>query len=215
MQRQRRRRPGRARRSRSRRLLPAVIMLRQSRQARRSSWRGEPAQARPACGAESGALTPRRSRATSVRNTSSRLPPRPARRLQLGERALGDQAAARQHADALGHALGDFEDVRGHDDRAAGADARLQHVLHLPRGAGVEAGQRLVEDDEARVVDQRAGERHLLAHAAREALAALVGVRTEAEPVDQLARRSCRRRPRRSPHRPATNSRYSSGVSLS
>ena len=65
-------------------------------------------------------------------------------------------------------------------------DALAQHVLDLARGAGVEAGQRLVEDDQPRVVDQRAGERHLLPHALGEALAALVRVRRKPEPVDQL-----------------------------
>ena len=105
---------------------------------------------------------------------------------QLVERALRDQPAAGDDADAVGHALGDFEDVRGHDHGAAGRDPLAQHVLDLPRRAGVEAGQRLVEDDQPRVVDQRAGERHLLPHALGEALAALVRVRREPEPADQV-----------------------------
>src|SRR5262249_23022972 len=42
---------------------------------------------------------------------------------QVVERALGDQPAGRDHADAVGHALGHLEDVRGHDDCAAGGDA--------------------------------------------------------------------------------------------
>ena len=91
----------------------------------------------------------------------------------------------------------------------------LQHVLDLARGAGVEAGQRLVEDDQPRIVDQRAGERHLLAHALREALAALVrrGARGRASRCSSRARASAAAAS--TPHRPATNSRYSSGVSLS
>ena len=64
--------------------------------------------------------------------------------------------------------------------------ALAQHGFDLPRGGGVEAGERLVEDDHARVVHQRAGERHLLAHPLGEALAALVGVAAEFEPVEQL-----------------------------
>ena len=48
---------------------------------------------------------------------------------QLGKVALGDQATVGEDADTLRHALGDYEDVGRHDDGAAGANARLQHVL--------------------------------------------------------------------------------------
>src|SRR5215813_198861 len=48
---------------------------------------------------------------------------------QLVERALRDQSATGDDADAVGHALGNLEDVRGHDDRGAGAGALDQHVL--------------------------------------------------------------------------------------
>ncbi len=46
---------------------------------------------------------------------------------QFGERAFGDEAAVIDHADSFGHALGDFEDVGGHDDGDA--------LLHLARAA--------------------------------------------------------------------------------
>src|SRR6266852_6703943 len=107
---------------------------------------------------------------------------------QLLERALGDETAAGDDADAVGHALGDFEDMRGHDDGAAGAHALAQHGLDLARRAGVEPGQRLVEDDQPGLVHQRAGERHLLPHALGERLTAFMAVRAEAEPVDKVAR---------------------------
>src|ERR1700722_3621974 len=74
---------------------------------------------------------------------------------QLVERALRDQPPLRDHADAVGHALGDLEDMRGHDDGAARGDALAQHGLDLARRAGVEAGERLVEDDHLGVVPQR------------------------------------------------------------
>ena len=80
----------------------------------------------------------------------------------------------RDDADAVGHALRDFEDVRGHDHGAAGADTLGEHVFHQPGAPGVEARQRLVEDDEFRIVHQRTGQRHFLAHAARESFAAFV-----------------------------------------
>ena len=95
---------------------PAVIIDSQSRQPRRNS-----------CPASqvivAGELTRRRPAArTSVRNVSSRLVAVFASLLaQLVERALGDQPAAGDDADAVGHALGDLENMRGHDDGAAGA----------------------------------------------------------------------------------------------
>ncbi len=154
--------------------------------------------------------------ATSVRKVSSRLDGGlPGLVAQLVERALGDQPAAGDDADAVGHALGDFEDVRGHDDGAAGGDALAQHVLDLARGAGVEAGQRLVEDDELGVVHQRAGERHLLPHALGEAFAALVRVRAQGRASRSVRRARCSAARGSMRQSPATNSRYSNGVSLS
>ncbi len=170
--------------------LPAVIMVRKSRQVRRSSCRGEPGERRGP--AHAAALC----RATRSRKTSSRVRAVMSELLaQRVERALGDQPAALDHADALGHALGHFQDMRGHDDGDAGPHALDQHVLRLPRGGGIEAGQRLVQDQQARLVHQRARQRHLLAHALGEALAALMRVRRETETLDQRAR--VRLRPRR------------------
>ena len=98
---------------------------------------------------------------------------------QFVQRALRDEPAAGDDADAIGHALGDLQDMRGHDDGAAGLDVLAQHGLDLAGGAGIEAGERLVEDDELGLVHQRAGQRHFLAHAFREAFAAFIGVRSE------------------------------------
>ena len=134
---------------------------------------------------------------------------------QFGERALGDQTSRGDDADPVGHALGDFEDMRGHDHGAAGAHALREQSLDMPRRDGIEPGERLVQDDQPRVVDQGARERHLLAHALGEALAALVQMRLEAERDQELLRRTRRTCAGSMPQRPATNSRYSSGVSLS
>ncbi len=105
---------------------------------------------------------------------------------QFFERAFGDEPAVRDDADAVGHALGHFKNVRGHDDGAAGARALAQHGLDLARRAGVETGQRLVQNDHARLVHQRAGERHLLPHAFGKSFAAFVGMRRELEPIQKL-----------------------------
>src|SRR5260221_12508012 len=62
---------------------------------------------------------------------------------KLVERALGDEAAARDDADAVGPALGDFADMGGHDDGAAGAPALAQHGLDLTPRTAAGPGQRL------------------------------------------------------------------------
>ena len=96
---------------------------------------------------------------------------------QLIERALGDHPAVRDDADSVREPLRDLENMRGHDDRRARPHALGQNVLHLPGGGGVEAGQRLVEHQEPRLMDERAGERQLLPHAARKSLAAIAPMR--------------------------------------
>ena len=113
---------------------------------------------------------------------------------QFFERALGDQPAARDDADPVGHALGHFQNMRGHDHGGAGARAFAQHVLDLAGGAGVEPGERLVENDQPRRVNERAGERHLLAHALGKCFATLARMRAEPEPAEQILR-ACLRQP--------------------
>src|SRR5271166_4464432 len=76
---------------------------------------------------------------------------------QLLERAFCHEPAVSDDADAVGHAFGDFENMRGHDDGAAGAGALAQYAFDLPRRAGVEAGERLIENNHPRLVHQRAG----------------------------------------------------------
>ncbi len=125
---------------------PAVISATQSRQPRRKLVAGEPRQCiGTAHSAATGCAT---GSATSVRKVSSRLAAVfPVCLVQFVERAFGDQAPAGDDADAVGHAFGDFENMRGHDDGAAGGDALAQDVLDQAGGTGVKAGERLVEDD--------------------------------------------------------------------
>ena len=160
---------------------PPVIRPTQSRQERRISCRASQTKE---CGPDHAASA---CSATRVRNMSSRLVPlRPARWRSSSSVPSAMSRPRGDDADPLGHALRHFEDVRRHHHGVAGAHAGEQHVLHLPRRAGVEPGQRLVEDDQPRVVHQRAGERHLLAHALRHAFAALVRLRHQAEPAEQI-----------------------------
>ena len=83
----------------------------------------------------------------------------------------------RDDADAVRKPLRDLEDMRGHDDGRARPHAICQNILDLAGGGGVEAGQRLVEHQQARLMNERARQRHLLLHAARKSLAAIAPVR--------------------------------------
>ena len=68
------------------------------------------------------------------------------------------------------------------------ADAVLQQSLDVTRGERVEPGERLVQDDQSRVMHQRAGQRHLLPHALGKSLAALVQMRFQPERDQEFAR---------------------------
>ena len=182
-----------------RRLRPPVISASQSRQESISSWRAN--QTRVA-----GELTPR---LPALQPASGRCPPgscrwRPAliRSSSRVPSAISRPAAITPIRSAIRSATSRMWVVM----RTVPPDLypSEQDVLHLPGRARVEPGQRLVEDDEAGVVHERARQRDLLLHAAREAFAALVRMRPEAEPVDQLlgsglrpVRRRCPRVPRR------------------
>ena len=69
-----------------------------------------------------------------------------------------DQDRLRQPLDLL-------EDVRGEEDRPAGRGHRLEQAHHVQPLARVHAVERLVEQQDRRVVDQGAGELGALAHA--------------------------------------------------
>ena len=96
-------------------------------------------------------------------------PPRPVvhQGPDLAEVAGGGEPALRHHEDVRAEPLDLVEHVARDDDAAALAAEpveELDHVRALPR---IEPGQRLVEDDQPRVVDDRLGELDPLAHALR------------------------------------------------
>src|SRR5215213_5677268 len=77
-------------------------------------------------------------------------------------------AAVLEDDDAVGVGR-DVRLVRDEDERDASlAVEALEDVHHLDRGARVERARRLVGEDELRVVDERARNRHALLLAARE-----------------------------------------------
>lgn len=75
---------------------------------------------------------------------------------QFGQSAFGDQPSSGDHADAVGHSLGDFENMCGHNYGAAGEDAIVEQSFDVPGGNCIEPDKRLVKDDQPGPVHQRA-----------------------------------------------------------
>ena len=105
----------------------------------------------------------------------------------LGGGALRDDAAVGEDADLGAHRLHLLEAVRRDEERLAGLAREVVHVGHeLVRRLGVEAGGRLVEEDEVGVGDERAGDEHLLPHALRVRADLLGGAVGEPEAAEQV-----------------------------
>ena len=101
-------------------------------------------------------------------------------------RALLDDPAAVEHDDSAG--LADRRQAVGDDDRRASGEQAAQARLDAPLRVEVDVRGRLVEDQDARVGDERAGERDELALAGRQLRAALADGRLVAvlEALDEL-----------------------------
>ena len=79
-----------------------------------------------------------------------------------------DQLAAADDADAVGHLLGFLDVMGGEDDRRA-VGAKLAHqVPHVAAKLDVDAGGRLVEEQDVGLVAQRLGDHHPALHPAGE-----------------------------------------------
>ena len=112
-------------------------------------------------------------------------------RLQVGRRQLGGRPDAHDlslahHRDAVGELLGLVEVVRREQD---GLAERAERADHLPRRAArlrVEAGRRLVEEDEVGIADERDAEVEPPLLAARERLDARVRLLLEPDERDHL-----------------------------
>ena len=131
-------------------------------------------------------------------------------RPELVDAGLLHDPAAGEHRHGVADALDVGEDVRGEEDGGA-AGERRDHLEHLAAPDRVERAGRLVEQQQARRVDQRLGDAEALLHAARVA-ADLGGHAGEAGEVEQRARCARRARAAGRPNRPAESSRYSRAV---
>ena len=70
--------------------------------------------------------------------------------------------------------------------RAAIAQEFEEDVLDQARGGGIEAGERFVEEDKPRPMDERAGEGDLLLHAARVGFDPLMAAVPQAEALEEF-----------------------------
>ena len=97
-------------------------------------------------------------------------------------RALLDDDAVLEDDDQVG--VADRREAVGDHERGAAVRGAAERVLDPPLGADVDRARRLVEDQDARVGEQRAGEGDELALAEREPEAALaeLGVVAVLEP---------------------------------
>ena len=115
--------------------------------------------------------------------------------LELVGRPLGDHAAAVDHRDRIGQAVGLFEVLRGQQHRRALRDQPLDRRPHLQTAARVKAGRRLVEEEHGRPGDERRREVEPAPHAAGVGLGRAVGGVHEVEALQQLLPAPLRHRP--------------------
>src|SRR5271165_1242111 len=88
---------------------------------------------------------------------------------QLGHRALGGEPAPGDHHDVLDGLCGLGQQVTGHQHRASFAGQLAEQVAHPADPVGVQAVERLVEDQHPGVCQQRGGQGQSLPHAQGEA----------------------------------------------
>ncbi len=88
--------------------------------------------------------------------------------------------------DAVREAVRFLEVLRGEEHRGAGVDELLDHVPQLGSPLGVEAGGRLVEEQDGGLVDERRGQVESSAHPTGVGAHEAVGGVDQVEPFEQL-----------------------------
>ncbi len=89
---------------------------------------------------------------------------------QIFVRPLLDHASVIEHQDEIG--VADRGETVGDDQVRAACEQRRQRFLHLPLGDGIECARRLVENEDARILQDGARDRQPLPLAAGEAITA-------------------------------------------
>ena len=130
-----------------------------------------------------------RSPPTSPTNSCSRLRGCPCSSIcRSASRPFGHQLAAGDDAHVAAQPLDDLQHVRGQEHGGvAAADHAAQQLAQAARRHRVHALERLVQEQQARVVDQGAGQRQLLAHAVRVTGHQLARVRPQLHRLQQVA----------------------------
>jgi hypothetical protein len=90
-------------------------------------------------------------------------------------------------ADAIAQCLGDLEGVRRHHDGVPAARVLAKQILERARRFRVQADHRLVDDDDLRLVHERARDDELLPHAMAVTLDELIAPLLEIEQRQQLS----------------------------
>ena len=107
--------------------------------------------------------------------------------LDVGHAALGEYLAVIDDGDARAELLELGKDVAADHDRLAERPELAEELAQLDPGPRIEAGRRLVEEQDLRVVDERVGEAQPLLHAPREALDVRVALVAEIDEVEEVA----------------------------
>ena len=96
------------------------------------------------------------------------------------------QFALVEDGDAVAHVLHVFQAMAAHDDRLAQRAQIADEVLHPARAQRIEAGGRLVEDDQIGIVDERLGQADALTHALGILAEGAFAIGLETDFLDQL-----------------------------
>ncbi len=115
-------------------------------------------------------------------------PERAAGRLlaQVGQRALEDDLPRAHDRHAVAQLLDLPHEVAGEQDRHAAVGQAPHERAHVAHPGGVQAGRRLVEQEQARLADEGAGDAQPLAHAVRVAADLVLGAVAEVDRLERL-----------------------------
>jgi hypothetical protein len=83
---------------------------------------------------------------------------------EIGGRSVGQDPALCNDDDAVADLLDDFKHMRDVEDRFAFCGEQLKQIFEQAAGDNIEAGERLVEDEQFGIVQQGRGDEHALAH---------------------------------------------------